>query len=99
MQCIRTQTNVDMRENIKKDMTPEVQLRIHLCALKAAHMYTYGSETCMPRSQDRKWIEISEVMFLRSELGVKLRDRMRSEAIWDLLETEYIPEETRQYKK
>jgi hypothetical protein len=38
-------------------------------------------------------------MFLRSELGVKLRDRMRIEAIREFLEAENIPEETRQYIK
>jgi hypothetical protein len=53
----------------------------------------YGSETRKLRAEDKGRTEISEMRFVRSVLGVSLRDKMRSEDVRKQLNTEQMVEE------
>jgi hypothetical protein len=59
-----------------KNMRKEIKLRLHNIISKPA--LQYGSETWILRAEDKRRIETSEMRFLRSVLGVSLRDKIRS---------------------
>jgi hypothetical protein len=58
-----------------------------------------GSETWVIRAEDKRRIETSEMGFLRSVLGVSLRDKIRSENARKQLNTERMVEEIQEYQK
>jgi hypothetical protein len=53
----------------------------------------YGSETWGLRAEGKRRIETSEIRFLRSVLGVSLRDTIRSEDARKQVNTERMVEE------
>jgi hypothetical protein len=73
-------------KTFKKKLGPEIQVRMHNMLSKSAMMY--GSETWILRSQGGRRIETSQMRFLREVAGVTLRDRIRSEDVRKILQTE-----------
>jgi hypothetical protein len=85
--------NMDLGDNVQKynklngciktylgkNMGKEIKLRLHNIILKPA--LQYGSETWGLRAEDKRSIETMEMRFLRSVLGVSLRDKIRSEDV------------------
>jgi hypothetical protein len=75
----------------------EIKLRLHNIISKPA--LQYGSETWVLGAENKRRIETSEMRFLRSVLGVSLRDKMRSEDVRKQLNTERMVEEIQEYQK
>jgi hypothetical protein len=75
-----------IKRYLGKNMRKEIKLRLHNIILKPA--LQYGSEMWVLRAKDKRRIETSEMRFLRSVLGVSLRDKIRSEDVRKQLNTE-----------
>jgi hypothetical protein len=66
-----------IKRYLGKNMKKEIKLRLHHIISKPA--LQYGSETWVLRAEDQRRTETSDMRFLRSVLGVSLRDKIRSE--------------------
>jgi hypothetical protein len=80
-------------------MSKEIKLRLHNIISKPA--LQYGSETWVLRvlrAADKRRIETSKIKFLRSVLGVSLRDKITSEDERKQLNTERMVEEIQEYQ-
>jgi hypothetical protein len=80
--------NMDLEDNVQKynklngcikrylgKNMKGIKLRLHNIISKPA--LQYGSETWVLRAEDKRRIETSEMRFLRSVLGVSLRDKSK----------------------
>jgi hypothetical protein len=85
-----------IKRYLGKNMRKEIKLRWHNIISKP--VLQYGSETWVLRVADKRRIETSEMRFLRSVLGVSLRDKIRSEDERKQLNTERIVEEIQEYQ-
>jgi hypothetical protein len=77
-------------------MRKEIKLRLHNIISKPA--LEYGKETWVLRAEDKRGIETSEMRFLRSVLGVSLRDKIRSKDLRKQPYTERMVEQIQEYQ-
>lgn len=85
-----------IQRNFGKFMRKEVQLKMYNIISKPALMY--GSETWVLTAQEKRRLEASQMRFMRSLLGVTLRDRIRSQVIRDGLRVRSVVEEVLEYQ-
>jgi hypothetical protein len=86
-----------IKRYLGKNMRKEIKIRLHNIISEPA--LQYGSETWVLRAEDKRRIETSEIRFLRSVLGVSLRDKIRSENVRKQLNSERMVEEIQEYQK
>jgi hypothetical protein len=65
-----------IKRYLGKNMKKEIKLRLHNIISKPT--LQYGSKMWVLRAEDKRRIETSEMRFLKSVLGVSLRDKIRS---------------------
>ena len=70
---------MELKINFGKQMRKEIQLRFHNIVSNPALLY--GSECWTLRQRDKSRINSSQMRFIRSLIGVTLRDRIKIEKI------------------
>jgi hypothetical protein len=86
-----------IKRYLRKNMRKKIKLRLRNTISKPA--LQCGSETWVLRTEGKMRIETSKMRFLRSVLGVSLRDKIRSENVRKQLNIERMVEEIQEYQK